>query len=116
MTAEVLGTRRLSKHADDGPLPTFEHWRQLLPRPGDGVEHSEPDEMALESADFIHHETRSRAAQRQPADFLHRGKVGDRGERLPIVLHGIKGVQLVRASGTAIFEQKQPRARIEVGY
>lgn len=91
------------EHGDDGQLTSREQRRELLPRPRDGVEHDQPDEMALERADGEHHEARSRAAERQPADSFRRGEVGERGhERLPFFPRGIECVQFL----PAIFEQK----------
>ena len=43
----------LHEHSDDGPLATLEQWWELFPRPGDGIEHTEPDEMALQGANLI---------------------------------------------------------------
>jgi hypothetical protein len=115
VVAARLGPRgAVREHAHDGPLAALEQRRELLPRPGDGIEDAEPDEVALEGADFVHHEAARGAAQRQPADFLHGGEVRDGGERLPVALRGIEGVQLVRVPRAAILEQEQPRARVDL--
>lgn len=53
----------LRVHGDDGPLAPLEEWGELLPRPGDGIEHAEANEVAFEGANPVHHESRSCAAE-----------------------------------------------------